>query len=218
MGDWSRRTGDRTEPLPHRGRGGQRERRQNTERPGPARFPRERAVRGAEPVRKGQGNSSAIGTRARTSFRFNFAALDNERTGTALGLPALLALCSGLLETSIKGGLIVVGALNLGGSVEPLTNAVGVVEAAVEKGAFVVLMPVSARKQLFDLSDDMATRINVQFYSRHPGRAAEGAAGLSGRVARPASVAQFFRLKFRGSTTFRIRRGKPLSLREEGLG
>ena len=35
-------------------------------------------------------------------------------------LPALIALCSGLLEKSAKGGLIVVGALNLGGSVEPL--------------------------------------------------------------------------------------------------
>jgi len=26
-------------------------------------------------------------------------------------------------------------------------------------------MPVSSRKQLFDLSDDMATKINIQFYS-----------------------------------------------------
>jgi ATP-dependent Lon protease len=26
-------------------------------------------------------------------------------------------------------------------------------------------MPVSARKQLFDLSDDMATKITVQFYA-----------------------------------------------------
>ena len=101
-------------------------------------------------------------------FSVQLRAMDNERTGTALGLPALLALCSGLLETSIKGGLIVVGALNLGGSVEPLTNAVGVVEAAVEKGASVVLIPVSARKHLFDLSDDMATRVNVQFYSDTP--------------------------------------------------
>ena len=101
-------------------------------------------------------------------FSVQLRAMDNDRTGTALGLPALLALCSGLLEKSIKGGLIVVGALNLGGSVEPLSNAVGVVEAAVEKGASVVLMPVSARKQLFDLSDDMATRINVQFYSDTP--------------------------------------------------
>ena len=55
-----------------------------------------------------------------------------------------------------------------GGSVEPLANAVGIVEAAVEKGASVVLMPVSARRQLFELSDDMATRINVLFYSDTP--------------------------------------------------
>ena len=31
-----------------------------------------------------------------------------------------------------------------------------------------MLMPVSARKQLFELSDDMATRINIQFYSDTP--------------------------------------------------
>ena len=116
------------------------------------------------------GAKELVGDRDPRSHEFSvqLRAMDNDRTGAALGLPALLALCSGLLETSIKGGLIVVGALNLGGSVEPLTNAVGVVEAAVEKGAFVVLMPVSARKQLFGLSDDMATRVNVQFYSDTP--------------------------------------------------
>lgn len=98
-------------------------------------------------------------------FSVQLRALDNDRTGTSLGLPALMALCGGLLEKSIKGGLIVVGALNLGGSVEPLANAVSVVEVAVERGADTVLMPISARKQLFALSDDMATRINIQFYS-----------------------------------------------------
>ena len=101
-------------------------------------------------------------------FSVQLRVMDNDRTGTDVGLPALMALCSGLLETSIKGGLILVGALNLGGSVEPLANAVGIVEVAVEKGASVVLMPVSARRQLFELSDDMATRINVLFYSDTP--------------------------------------------------
>ena len=101
-------------------------------------------------------------------FSVQLRAMDNARDGADVGLPALMALCSGLLEKSIKGGLISVGALNLGGSVEPLANAVGIVEAAVEKGASVVLMPVSARRQLFDLSDDMATRVNVQFYSDTP--------------------------------------------------
>ena len=101
-------------------------------------------------------------------FSVQLRAMDNDRTGADVGLPALMALCSGLLEKSIKGGLILVGALNLGGSVEPLANAVGVVEIAVEKGASVVLMPVSARRQLFELSDDMATRINILFYSDTP--------------------------------------------------
>ena len=101
-------------------------------------------------------------------FSVQLRAMDNDRSGASLGLPALLALCGGLLEKSMKGGLIIVGALNLGGSIEPLVNAVSVVEVAVEKGANTVLMPVSARKQLFDLSDDMATRVNVQFYSDTP--------------------------------------------------
>ena len=101
-------------------------------------------------------------------FSLQLRAMDNDRNGTALGLPVLMALSSCLLERSTMGGLIIVGALNLGGSVEMLSNAVGIVEVAVEKGADTVLMPVSARKQLFDLSDDMATRINIRFFLDSP--------------------------------------------------
>ena len=103
---------------------------------------------------------SLVGDRDPRSHEFSvqLRAMDNDRSGASLGLPVLLALCGALLEKSLKGGLIVVGALNLGGSVETLANAVGIVEASVEKGADTVLIPVSARKQLFELSDDMATR------------------------------------------------------------
>ena len=41
----------------------------------------------------------------------------------------------------------------------------GVVEHAIEKGAAVVLISVSARKQLFELSDDMAAKVNVLFHT-----------------------------------------------------
>ncbi len=101
-------------------------------------------------------------------YTVQLRAMDNDHSGAALGLPTLLALCGALLGKSAKGGLIAVGALNLGGSVDPLPNAVSVVEAAVEKQAAVVLMPVSARRALLDLSDDMATRVNVVFYSDAP--------------------------------------------------
>lgn len=98
-------------------------------------------------------------------FSVQLRAMDNERGGAALGLPAMLALCSALLEKSTRGGLLITGALNLGGSVESVINAIGLAELAVEKGATTLLMPVSARKQLFDLSDDLATKIDIQFYS-----------------------------------------------------
>jgi ATP-dependent Lon protease len=73
-------------------------------------------------------------------------------------------MSSALIGKSLRGGLVLVGGLNLGGSIDILPNAIDVVELAVEKGASVILMPVSARKQLFDLSDDMATKVNVLFY------------------------------------------------------
>lgn len=98
-------------------------------------------------------------------FSVQLRAMDSDRSGTALGVPVLLGLCGALIEKSTKGGLIVVGSLTLGGSVEPLSNAINLIELAVDKRASTILMPVSARKQLFDLSDDMATKINVQFYS-----------------------------------------------------
>ena len=98
-------------------------------------------------------------------FSVQLRAFDASKSGRSLGVAVLLALCSALINKSLRGGLVVVGGINLGGSIDPLHNAIDVVELAVEKGASVVLMPVSSRKQLFDLSDDLATKVTVVFYN-----------------------------------------------------
>lgn len=98
-------------------------------------------------------------------FTVQLRAFDAAKSGAKLGVGALIALCTSLLKKSVRGGLVIVGEINLGGSIEPIHNPVTLVEIAVEKGATAVLMPVSCRRQLFDLSDDMATRIDIQFYS-----------------------------------------------------
>lgn len=97
-------------------------------------------------------------------FCVQLRAYDAAKAGQSLGVAALMAMCSILINRSLRGGLVVVGGLNLGGSLELIHNAIDVVELAVEKGASLVLMPVSARKQLVDLSDEMATKVNVLFY------------------------------------------------------
>jgi ATP-dependent Lon protease len=90
---------------------------------------------------------------------------DAARSANHTGVPVLLALASALLGKPLKGGLAVVGGINLGGSIEPVHNPVDVVEHALSKGASAILMPVSCRRQLIDLSDDVATKVQVLFYS-----------------------------------------------------
>jgi ATP-dependent Lon protease len=98
-------------------------------------------------------------------FTVQVRAFDPSRTGAALGLPALLAFCGVLLGKSLKGGLVAVGGLNLGGTLDTVHNAVSVAELAVEKGATTLLIPISARRQLNDLSDEMAMKLSVLYYA-----------------------------------------------------
>ena len=98
-------------------------------------------------------------------FTVQLRAFDAPKTGAFLGLPALLAFCSALLGKSLKGGLIAVGALNLGGGIDPVYNAINVAELAVEKGASMLLIPISARRQLNELSDEMAMKLTILYYA-----------------------------------------------------
>jgi hypothetical protein len=125
-----------------------------------------------ESVRFGEQNlysqaKGLIGDRDPRSHEFSMQlrAMDADRSGHCLGLPVLVALCGSPMERSTKGGLIIVGSLNLGGSVEMIPNPVAVAELAVEKGAAQLLMPILARRQLLDLPDDMATKVNIVFYA-----------------------------------------------------
>ncbi len=98
-------------------------------------------------------------------FSIQMRAFDASKSGAATGVGVLLGLCSALLGKSLKGGLVVVGGLNLGGSIEPIYNAVSVVETAADKGAKTMLLPVATRKQLNDLPDEIVTRVTTIFYS-----------------------------------------------------
>ncbi len=97
-------------------------------------------------------------------FSIQMRAIDADRSGAGLGLPVLVALCGSLLGKNTRGGTIVVGALNLGGSVDLIPNAVQVAELAIDKQAQTLLIPVAARRQLNDLPDELWTRISIEFY------------------------------------------------------
>jgi len=97
-------------------------------------------------------------------FSVQLRGFDAARTGAKTGVAALIALASALLKKSVRGGLVLVGEVTLGGTIEPIHNAVTLAELAVEKGAKSLLLPVACRRQLFELSDDMATKLDIEFY------------------------------------------------------
>ncbi len=101
-------------------------------------------------------------------FAVQLRSFDAAKNGAQLGVGVLIALCSALLAKPLKGGLAIAGGITLGGSVEPIHNPVDVVELGMEKGAVAVLMPVSCRRALVDLSDEVATKVQVLFYSDAP--------------------------------------------------
>src|SRR5664279_3765257 len=70
-------------------------------------------------------------------FSVQLRAFDSSRSGSGVGIAVLLALCSSLLQKSIKGGLAVTGGLNLGGSIETIFNPVAVAEVAIENRRYV---------------------------------------------------------------------------------
>jgi ATP-dependent Lon protease len=98
-------------------------------------------------------------------YTIQVRAFDSNKSAAASGVGILLAMCSSLLGKNLKGGLVVVGGLNLGGSVEPLYSPVVIAELAIEKGAKTLLVPVSSRKQMNELADDQATKLNITYYS-----------------------------------------------------
>lgn len=101
-------------------------------------------------------------------FAVQIRSFDAAKNGSQVGVSVLVALCSALLGRSLKGGIIIVGGINLGGSIEPIHNPIDVVELALEKGATTIMMPVSCRRALVDLSDEVATKIQVLFYADAP--------------------------------------------------
>jgi hypothetical protein len=96
-------------------------------------------------------------------FTVQLRSFDSGKSGAQLGVAVLIALCSALLARSLKGGLAIVGGLNLGSSVELVHNPVEVMELAMEKGAAMVLLPVSCRRALVGLSNDVATKVQSLF-------------------------------------------------------
>jgi len=85
--------------------------------------------------------------------------------GASLSVSILLALASATLNRSLKGGMAIAGGMSVGGTIEPVYHALDMAELVVEKGATMLLLPVASRRQMNEMSDELAARLTVIYYT-----------------------------------------------------
>jgi DNA-binding MarR family transcriptional regulator len=89
---------------------------------------------------------------------------DGRKVGGCCSVGLLLAFCSSLLRKQLRGGLVIAGEL-AGDALKPMAQPAEFVETAVREGARAIMMPVSCRRALADVSDEIATKIEILFYA-----------------------------------------------------
>lgn len=93
--------------------------------------------------------------------------LSGKAASRSFGVALLLALCSSLLKKPLRSGMVIVGDLASDG-VKLLAQPTEFVDTAIREGARAILMPVSCRRALADVSDGIATTIEMLFYASVP--------------------------------------------------
>jgi DNA-binding MarR family transcriptional regulator len=90
--------------------------------------------------------------------------LSGGKVAGSFGMGLLLAFCSSLLKKQLRGGMVIAGELAVD-TVKSLPQPTEFIENAFREGARAILMPVSCRRAIVDVSDEIATKIEILFYA-----------------------------------------------------
>ena len=90
--------------------------------------------------------------------------LESNRPDGNYGMGLLLACCSALLKRQLRGGLVIAGEL-AADAVKPIKQPAELLETAIREDARAILLPVSCRRAMLDVSDETATQIEMLFYA-----------------------------------------------------
>ena len=149
----------------HRGDRGAGQRRAHPQQPGAAGRSRRASAAPSRTSTPARRSWSATAIRARTSSRCSCAASTPRSSGAKTGVASLLALCRrAAAQVGARRARWWSASSSSAARSSRSTTPSTLAELAVEKGAKSLLLPVACRRQLFDLSDDMATKLDIEFY------------------------------------------------------
>lgn len=81
-----------------------------------------------------------------------------------LALPTLVALCSIATARPVQSGMVVLGEMNIGGTLIPVEELANTLQVCLDGGAKKILLSAISRKEMMLVPDDLATAFDILYY------------------------------------------------------
>ena len=98
-------------------------------------------------------------------YHLHTVELHHTGAAKALTLTSFVALCSGILQKPLQSQMVVLGDMSLGGSVIPVENLAGCLQAAFDSGARRILLPMASVVDIPTIPGELFARFQTSFYA-----------------------------------------------------
>ena len=115
-----------------------------------------------------KANASSVSASAKPAehnFHLHVVELQNTGPTTAMTLATFVALCSGILGKPVQSQMVVLGSMSLGGSIIPVENLSGSLQAAFDAGAKRILLPMASVGDIPTIPGELFAKFQTSFYS-----------------------------------------------------
>ena len=115
-----------------------------------------------------KANASSVSASAKPAdhnFHLHVVELQNTGPTTAMTLATFVALCSGILGKPVQSQMVVLGSMSLGGSIIPVENLAGSLQAAFDAGAKRILLPMASVGDIPTIPGELFAKFQTSFYS-----------------------------------------------------
>ena len=115
-----------------------------------------------------KANASSVSASAKPgdhNLHLHVVELQNTGSTTAMTLAAFVALCSGILGKPVQSQMVVLGSMSLGGSIVPVENLAGSLQAAFDAGAKRILLPMASVGDIPTIPGELFAKFQTSFYS-----------------------------------------------------
>ena len=82
-----------------------------------------------------------------------------------ISLATYVALCSSALKKPMKGSLVILGSMSIGGTIGKVEELANTLQVCFDSGAKKILLPMSSASDISNVPSDLFSKFNISFYN-----------------------------------------------------